>query len=294
MNYLRNNLPMLYDFYIVAKAGSYSKAAEENYVSQPNLSRSIKNLENTLNLELIIRNNKGISLTNDGIELYKKLDNMFSNIENYNIYDGEDITGTITIGTTRNIADNKLSKYLLLFNKMYPKVKIKILIDNASNLNEMFIQHQVDILVDYLPNINFSENLNLDIKAIGQFNTCFACSKDFYERVAKGIRNLSELKDYKLLIPGSSRRRQMLDMVLQSNNIQLFPIMEMPDSKLMADLINNNDYIGYFIEEEVKNYNLVKLNLEDQLPVNLIGLIYRKNTMNIITKNFVKMVLDNC
>ncbi len=290
---LRNNLPMLYDFYIVAKAGSYSKAAEDNYVSQPNLSRNIKKLEETLGLELIIRNNKGITLTSDGIELFKTLDDMFANVKKYNV-GNDDITGTIAIGTTRNIADNKLSQYLLLFNKMYPDVKVKVFIDSASNLNDFLVQHKIDVLIDYLPNINFSENLNVEIKAIDKFNTCFACSKEFYEQIGKDIKDLSELSNYKLIIPGSSRRKQMLDMLLQSNNIELTPVMEMPDSKLMADLVKDNDYIGYFIDNEADNYDLAKLNLDVQLPVNPIGLIYRKNTMNIITKNFVKMVLDNC
>ena len=294
MNDLRNNFAMLHDFYIVAKAGSYSKAAENGYVSQPNLSRSIKNLEETLGLELIIRNNKGLKLTTDGEELYKKLDDMFAIIGEWNADNGEDITGTLAIGTTRNIADNKLSKYLLLFNKMYPNVKIKIFTDSASNLNEYLKEHKIDVLIDYLPNINFSENLNVEIMAIEEFNTCFACSKEFYEKAGKNIKDLSDLNNYKLIIPGSSRRKQMLDKILQSNNIDLMPIMEMPDSKLMADMVRGNDYIGYFIEDEADNYDLVKLNLNVQLPTNPIGLIYRKNSMNIITKNFVKMVLDNC
>jgi len=293
MHDLRNNLPMLYDFYLVAKAGSYSKAAEEHYVSQPNLSRNVKNLEETLGLELIIRNNKGIKLTSDGLDLYKKLDDAFSGFIKYNKQD-EELSGTIAIGTTRNIADNRLSKYLLMFNKIYPKVKIKIFTDSASNLNEFLTNHKIDVLIDYLPNINFSESLNLEIKAIEEFNTCFACSKAFYESCGKNIKKLSELNNYNLLIPGSSRRKQMLDKVLQSNNIELNPIMEMPDSKLMAELVNGNDYIGYFVEDEAKHYNLQKLDLDLPLPTNSIGLIYRKNTMNKITKNFVEMVLDNC
>lgn len=293
MHDLRNNFTMLYDFYMVAKSGSFSKAAEDMYVSQPNVSRNIKNLEETLGLELIVRNNKGIKLTSDGLELYKQLDDAFSGLIKYT-KDDDDLSGTIAIGTTRNIADNRLSKYLLMFNKMYPNVKVKIFTDSASNLNTFLAQHKIDVLIDYLPNINFSESLNLDIKAIDEFNTCFACSKDFYERCGKNIRKLSELNNYNLLIPGSSRRKQMLDRILQSNNIELNPIMEMPDSKLMADLVNGNDYIGYFVEDEAEHYNLQKLNLDILLPTNSIGLIYRKNTMNKITKNFVEMVLDNC
>ncbi len=294
MHDLRNNLSALYDFYIVAKANSFSKAAEDNYVSQSNLSRSVKNLESIMDLELISRGSKGISLTNDGEKLYKTLDEMFANFDKYNSIDNQIINGIITIGTTRNIADNLLPKYLLRFNELYPNVEVKIIIDNASNLNEYLVNHKIDILLDYLPHINFSEKLELEVKSIGNFNTCFACSKEMYESGLKNINSVAELNNYNLIIPGSSRRRQLLDEMLQSNNISLNPKMEMPDSKLMIELVRERGYIGYFIEDEIKDSGLIKLNLHEKLPVNHIGIIYPKNIMNKITKEFVNVVLENC
>lgn len=76
MNF-RNNLLALYDFYIVAKEQSFTKAAEKNLLSQPNLSRTVQGLEETLKLKLINTSNKGVVLTNDGEKLYKQLDQMF-------------------------------------------------------------------------------------------------------------------------------------------------------------------------------------------------------------------------
>ena len=50
----------------VAKAGSLTKAAEELYVAQPNLSRAIKEFEKELGITIFDRNSKGIKLTADG------------------------------------------------------------------------------------------------------------------------------------------------------------------------------------------------------------------------------------
>lgn len=288
----RNNLPMLYDFYVVAREGSYSKAAEKTLTSKSNFHRTIKTLEENLNLQLFIKTNKGVKLTLDGEKLYKELDLMFGkkilNVETSN----EDLTGTIKIGTTRNISDYKLEKYLTDFIEKYPNVEIKILTDNASNLNKYLVNREIDILIDYLPHINYSEKFELDVKAIGNFGTCFACSKEFYEENKNNLKNLKDLKNYKLVIPGSSRRRQMLDEVLQSNNVELKPNIEMPDSKLMIDFINNNDFIGYFIEEELKNTDLVKIPLKEQMPINSIGMIYHKKTINSLAKKFVELVVS--
>lgn len=157
---LRNNLSLLYDFYLVAKSKSFSRAAENYNVSQPSLSRNVKLLEDTMKMKLVNRNNKGIELTNDGEELYKQLDTMFSVFNDYNknnLNDSDELVGKLTVGTTRNIADNRLSEYLSIFNRQYSNVKIKIVTDSASNLNNYLLNHKIDVLIDYVPNMNFTE-----------------------------------------------------------------------------------------------------------------------------------------
>jgi len=67
----------------------------------------------------------------------------------------------------------------------------------------------------------------------------------------------------------------------------------MPDSKLMADYIKSNDCIGYFIKDEIKTYDLAEIKLIEEMPVNPIGMIYPKRTINKVAKNFIDIVLDN-
>ena len=285
---LRNNFAMYCDFYEVAKEGSFAKASENGFVSQSNLSRSVKNLEDSLNLKLFIKNNKGVKLTLDGERLYKQLDEMFNNFD----LNSKNPMGKLTIGTTRNISDYKLITYLSEFNKRYPKVKVKIITDSASNLNDYLIRHRIDVLIDYLPQINSSEKYEFEIKYIDQFNTCFACTEEFYKENGKNIISLKDLGEYNLVIPGSSRRRQLLDEVLQNHNINLKPSIEMPDSKLMIDFVKENNFIGYFVEDELENSGLVKITIKEDYPINSIGIIYPKKTMNVTTKKFVELVLE--
>ena len=282
---LRNNLHLLYDFYIVVKANSFSDAAKNNYVSQSNLSRNIKKLEEIMNLKLLNTSNKGFELTNDGLMLYNKLDIMFSNV---NSEEMSDIT--LTIGTTRNIADILLSKYILKFKEKFPNVKLKIIIDNAESLDIFLSKHKIDILIDYLPHINYNNSSDLKTEKIASFETSFACSINFIN--TEKIKTLKDLQDYKLIIPGFSRRKHFLNDLLQSQNIDLNPIMQLPDSKLMADLVKDTDYIGYFIKEEIRYYGLKEIKLKEKMPVNHIGIIYYKSYINNIAKEFIKIVKD--
>lgn len=282
---LRNNLHLLYDFYIVVKANSFSDAAKNNYVSQSNLSRNIKKLEEIMNLKLLNTSNKGFELTNDGLMLYNKLDIMFSNV---NSEEMSDIT--LTIGTTRNIADILLSKYILKFKEKFPNVKLKIIIDNAESLDIFLSKHKIDVLIDYLPHINYNNSSDFKTEKIASFETSFACSINSIN--TEKIKTLKDLQDYKLIIPGFSRRKQFLNDLLQSQNIDLNPIMQLPDSKLMADLVKDTDYIGYFIKEEIRYYGLKEIKLKEKMPVNHIGIIYYKSYINNIAKEFIKIVKD--
>ena len=61
----------------------------------------------------------------------------------------------------------------------------------------------------------------------------------------------------------------------------------------MADFVKENEYIGYFVKEEVETFDLVPLILDIEMPKNYIGMIYSKNTINLITKKFIELVLEN-
>ena len=50
-------------FYVVAKTKNITKASEELHISQPAVTKHIKNLESLLGLPLFIRTNKGVILT---------------------------------------------------------------------------------------------------------------------------------------------------------------------------------------------------------------------------------------
>ena len=111
---LRNYSNLYCDFYIVAKELNFSRASEKYGRYQSNLSKNVKLLEEVLGIELIKSSNKGISLTLDGEKLYKSLETIFLNFGNFlDTYFKKSIelSGELTIGTTRNIADNILIKY---------------------------------------------------------------------------------------------------------------------------------------------------------------------------------------
>ena len=68
-------------FVTVAEQGSINKAAERLFVTQPNLSKAISNLESELNVHIFDRTNKGVVLTDDGKKLYQYARTILSQME---------------------------------------------------------------------------------------------------------------------------------------------------------------------------------------------------------------------
>ncbi|NLC65510.1 MAG: LysR family transcriptional regulator [Clostridium sp.] len=69
----------------VVETGSISKAANNLFISQPNLSNQIISLENEIGKEIFYRNNRGVTLTSYGVEVYhyaKSLVKQFEIVEN--------------------------------------------------------------------------------------------------------------------------------------------------------------------------------------------------------------------
>ena len=74
------NLNLYKTFYDVAKYGSFSKASEYTFTSQPAISKTIKKLEKELGVQLLYRNTNWFQLTNKGKELLYFVEKSFNNL----------------------------------------------------------------------------------------------------------------------------------------------------------------------------------------------------------------------
>ena len=116
-------------FLSVAETGSVSRAAEHLFISQPAVSKSIRNLEDALSVRLIERSTRGIRLTEQGKILYEHLQSAFDSIHAAE----EDLRqvselgiGELRIGASTSLCRNILLGYLSDFITTYPHIKISI------------------------------------------------------------------------------------------------------------------------------------------------------------------------
>lgn len=142
------NLKQLEAFVQVAEGGSFSKAAKELFLTQPTISSHISSLERELNARLFVRNTKEVSLSEDGIKLYKYAKQMLDLQREIEVTFGMDEEGeshAVTIAASTIPALYLLPEVLTRFSERYPQEQIRIQETDSSKVVMQIVDHRVDI-----------------------------------------------------------------------------------------------------------------------------------------------------
>lgn len=268
-------------FYNVAKNRNITRTAEELMISQPAISKSIKNLEEQIGCSLFTRSKSGVSLTEEGKVLYNEIRNAIEIIENAESKITEMINldcGVLNIGVSNTLTQNYLLPYIKDFNQKYPKVTIKIHTEPTYKLITKARNGLVDFIILNLPYdipIDFSKNI------LKEIHDCFVANNNYIDLKNK-IINLGELNNYPLvLLAEGSNGRYFLDNLCSKLNIKLEPKFELASYSLVTEFIKSGIGIGLvtkeFIEHEINNNILFEIKTNPSINKRHIGMIYLKN-----------------
>ena len=139
-------------FLAVVREQSFSGAAEFLHLSQPTLSRQLKDLEEELGKQLFLRSNKGITLTEEGMILRKRAEEivqLMKKTEDEIALSDEFISGDIYIGAGESDINWLLAKTAYALQKTYPEIHYHIFSGNALYVMEQLDKGLIDIGVVY-------------------------------------------------------------------------------------------------------------------------------------------------
>ena len=140
--------------YAVYREGSFTKAAERLYISQPSLSQVIRKLETEIGQPIFERTGKGITLTPVG-EVYIQAVEQMIQIQNDLRCQIDDIQslkrGKLTVGSTTFIASYVLPEIIKDFQSRYPDIQIDLIVEQSTVLEEKLEQGSVDFIIDNAP-----------------------------------------------------------------------------------------------------------------------------------------------
>lgn len=134
-------------FMATAKDGTVSGAALKNGMKQSNLSNAIKTLEDEMHIKLFDRVHNGMSLTENGKEVYRiacEIDNTLFKIKNFSTAVRQ-ISGDIRLWTSDGLGSGYLSGCLSDFHVQYPDVHIDVI----CSIDSPRVMHEADMAIVY-------------------------------------------------------------------------------------------------------------------------------------------------
>lgn len=148
------NLSQLQTFVMVVSEGSMTAAADKLFLTQPAVSQQMKNLEDELGVELVVRGSKQIKTTAQGEVLYEHAKKILSLAQQAEISIksvGAQLRGQLRIGTLNTIGLHLMSPVVSRLLKFNPDFKIKVDYAKGEDLIAAYEKNELDVVV--LPDV---------------------------------------------------------------------------------------------------------------------------------------------
>lgn len=281
-------------FHCVAKNKNISKAADELFVSQPAISKSIKKLESLLDCSLFIRSSRGVILSKEGEVLYTHVDKALSEIGI-----GEDLIekfknselGTIRVGVSNTLCKHFLIPHLKTFHQINPNIKFAIINNTTNETLKLLNKGAIDFGIVSVP----SDITNYEFLKLMDIHDVFVVKNLTYKELYRGV-TLKELSSYPLmLLEPDNITRQYLDSFLRECNETLHPEIEISSMDFLIEFakigLGIAAVIKEFVLKELERKELREIPVDKLPPPRSVGIVTHKDVpVSLASQSFVKYI----
>lgn len=292
------NLKHLSYFVDISKRESFTKAADDIYVSQSALSKSVKSLEQELNVTLIDRTSKSFNLTEEGRILYVEGEKLLQYIDESQDEIIEKIhrsRGRLRIGVPPVISTVYFSQLLFRFIKQYPNIELEISEVGANIVQNQINAGNIDIGVVILPIIN-SDNYHI-IPAMSSDNALIV-NKD-HPLASRDEVDFKELEHEDFLI--LDRTYMLHDRIIKNCEIAgFYPHITTESSQwdFLAEMVAYNQGISILPVPIMKRFyssdriKMIRLK-EPEFPWNIAMIFKKEKLITAQMEEFIHFVVNN-
>ncbi len=268
-------------FYYAARYGSFTKAAELLYSNQPNITRIIRILESELGCTLMNRSNRGITLTEEGERLYRRVAAAFEQIE----LGEEEVrqsaaleSGTVVIGASETALHLYLMEILRTFHEAYPGVRLKIYNYSTPGAAKALKEGLIDLAV-----VTAADEKELEGAA-----DHVVVVKTFYDVLIAGSRlaqladQKNELKDLEqhslITLERHTSSYEFYSQFYLKNGLTMRPDIEVATADLILPMVEKNLGIGFLpyelAEQALEEGRVFEIPLKESIPERRICMLY--------------------
>lgn len=285
------NLNLYKIFCKVAQSKSYSEASDKlGGLSVPNISMQIAKLEEQLNLKLFNRESKGVTLTEDGKELYEIVNKSISSFDfaEKMAQDKNNMSSAnIKIGCPSHLTSYFLMEKLEQVKKDFPKINLTVICEVDTNkILELLQNHEIDFAIT---DVSIEQD-NIESQELATINNIFV------SKTPLTISNIEELEDLNCILNlENTRTAKKLKETLNKYDVNIKADMVCDATEIRVQAVKRNMGIAYVIKQAVKaeldNKELYEVDLPIELPSVKLNLIYLQDELTRADKKFIKEYL---
>lgn len=281
-------------FHAVAKHKSFTGAAGALMSSQPNITRTIKNLENELGCTLFVRSRHGVELTPEGERLYAHVQVAVEHLETAEEELALEKTlqsGVISIGASEVALHCFLLPVLKEFRTQHPGVRLRIANHNTPQALTALKNGLVDLAVVTSPP---EKNAALRIQRVKPIQERAVCSAQYPIRQSNSL-SLAELSAYPLIALGpQTMSYDFYADFFASHGLPFAPEIEAATSDQILTMVKSDLGVGFvptdFIEDDP---DVRVLALREQIPLRYVCLVkQRGRTLSVAAKALERLISE--
>ncbi|MFC6323576.1 LysR family transcriptional regulator [Companilactobacillus baiquanensis] len=286
-------LRVLKYFVAVAREENITRAAERLNITQPTLSRQLKQLEDELEVKLFDRNKHKIALTNDGLLLRRRAQEIIDLSEktkNEVSHNNEELSGEIAIGCGELRSVDTLAKIIKSFQELHPDVSFNIFSGNSENIKSLMNQGLLELGLLMEPvQIDRFDFVRMDID-----EKWGILVKDSSPLANLEFATAADIKNYPLILPG---RREINHEIMNWLNIDPDDVKVVSRYNLLynsSKLVQNDVGVAICLKLDDHYEGLTFVPLQESPILNSVlvwssGQVFSKTTSAFI--EFVKRYL---
>lgn len=278
----------------VARRLSFTRAAEELYLTQPAVSMQIKQFEDMIGLPMFERIGKKIYLTHAGEEVYKFSRNISALLEEAETLIEElkgSESGKLVVAVASTVHYFAI-RLLADFYKHYPNVQISFKVTNRKGLLQLLEDNEADIVLMGQP----PENHDLQAEAFME-NPLVVIACPSHELAGQSKIPIERLKNETFLMrERGSGTRTSTERFFADRGVQLSTCMEMNTNGAIKQSVEVGLGLGivslHTIENELENGQVVMLDVESFPIMRQWYIVHRAgkrlSNAGVAFENFVK------
>ena len=260
------NLNQLRAFYAVARTGTFSKAAEELFVTEPAVFIQVRSLERCLGFKVLDKLGKDLTLTETGKLLYGYAEKIFSLVDEAEgvIKDVRELrTGDLRVGTTNALGQYLMPIIISAFQDSHPKIQVHLDEASSSELVKGIIAHNYEVAI--VARVAYPEKVESTPLSKEEIHLIVSPRSRL---AARARSSLKELNGNPMICRDvRSATRQAIWNEFEKRNIKPSAIIEAGNTEFIKSLVANDKGVtflaGICVRKEVERGELAVVELEE-------------------------------